>query len=469
MRSDAQHRSEPEGPALRHLTDTRRGDGRLMVLAVCGAVAVAFADSSIVVLALPALYSALGTSIVGVSWVITSYNLAVVVVACLLVSLMRRLDVAKLTTTGLALFCAGSVGCALSGSLLVLIVCRCAQGAGAAMLLAGTLALLSALCHSRARGVALWSTAGTVGAALAPALGGILTELFDWRAIFVFQAPIALAALVANSRSPVELEAGDGTRLRVASNLGLGLIFGALVGALFLAVLLVITVWGLSPIAGAAAVSALPAFALAAGRLRRELSLRAAGAAGALLLAGGLIALALLPAVSPALLAGALGLCGAGMGLAIPVLTDAAVGPDEQLVHAGTVTIGARHAGLVVGLLLVAPLLSHDLQRGAHDALLGGAKVLLSANAPIRQQVPIALDLRGAIDHAPRGTVPDLAAPFDKQGAAHDARLRRVRDSLVAAVTDAIARSFRTALALCAALAALVLVPIAIIRPRGPE
>jgi hypothetical protein len=337
------------------------------------------------------------------------------------------------------------------------------------MLLAGTLALLSALCHSRARGVALWSTAGTVGAALAPALGGILTELFDWRAIFVFQAPIALAALVANSRSPVELEAGDGTRLRVASNLGLGLIFGALVGALFLAVLLVITVWGLSPIAGAAAVSALPAFALAAGRLRRELSLRAAGAAGALLLAGGLIALALLPAVSPALLAGALGLCGAGMGLAIPVLTDAAVGPDEQLVHAGTVTIGARHAGLVVGLLLVAPLLSHDLQRGAHDALLGGAKVLLSANAPIRQQVPIALDLRGAIDHAPRGTVPDLAAPFDKQGAAHDARLRRVRDSLVAAVTDAIARSFRTALALCAALAALVLVPIAIIRPRGPE
>jgi predicted MFS family arabinose efflux permease len=439
-----------------------------MALAVCAAVAVAFADSSIVVLALPALYSAFGTSIVGVSWVITSYNLVVGVVAFLLVPVIRRLDAGKLSRAGLLLFCAGSVGCALSGTLPALIVCRCLQGAGAAMLLAGTLALLSALCRSRVRGVALWIAAGTFGAALGPALGGILTQLFNWRAIFVFQAPVALVALIAAFESHLQLESGRGGSVRVAANLGLGFIFGALVGALFLAVLLVITVWGLSPIAGAAAVSALPVLALAAGRLSGELSAWTAAAAGALLLAAGLIALALLPAISTAIVVAALALCGAGMGLAVPVLTRVTVEPDEGLVHAGTVTIGARHAGLVVALLLVAPLLSHDLQRGGHDALLGGAKVLLNADVPIRQQVPIALDLRSAVDHAPRGTVPDLAGPFDKHGAAHDERLRRVRDSLVGALKDAITRSFRPALTLCAVLAALALVAISSARRRRP-
>ncbi|HKS96967.1 MAG TPA: MFS transporter, partial [Terriglobia bacterium] len=82
-------------------------------------------------------------------------------------------------------------------SLPALIAFRCVQGVGAAMLLAGSVALLSALAGSTARGVAVWTAAGTFGAALGPALGGVLTQLFDWRAIFVFQAPVALIALVA--------------------------------------------------------------------------------------------------------------------------------------------------------------------------------------------------------------------------------------------------------------------------------
>ena len=75
-----------------------------MVVAI--AVAVAFADSSIVVLALPDLYGAFDTSIVGVSWVITSYNLVVAVCAFLLVPVVRRIDVGRLTRVGLLLFCA---------------------------------------------------------------------------------------------------------------------------------------------------------------------------------------------------------------------------------------------------------------------------------------------------------------------------------------------------------------------------
>src|SRR5205085_6189793 len=140
-----------------------------------------------------------------------------------------------------------------SGSIGVLIAFRCLQGAGAAMLLAGTLELLCALSGSRPRGLAIWIAAGTFGAAVGPALGGILTQLFDWRAIFVFQAPIALVGLIAAFESHAQdAEArptpGRGGGIHAAPNLALGLVFGALVGALFLAVLLVITGWGLSPI-----------------------------------------------------------------------------------------------------------------------------------------------------------------------------------------------------------------------------
>ena len=84
----------------------------------------------------------------------------------------------------------------------------------------------------------------------------------------------------------------------------------------------------------------------------------------------------------------------------------------------GTITIGARHAGLVLALALVAPLLSHDLTHAGHESLLGGTRVILDGNAPLRQKVPIALDLRTAIESAPNGVVPDLAEPFDRRGAA---------------------------------------------------
>lgn len=154
------------------------------------------------------------------------------------------------------------------------------------------------------------------------------------------------------------------------------------------------------------------------------------------------------------------------MGLAVPVLTHRAVRPDEGLVHDGTITIGARHVGLVLALVLVAPLLSADLTSGGRDALLGGTKVLLNANIPIRQEVSIALDLRKVLEHTPRGTVPDLSQPFNKQGAEHDAGLRAVRDSLEGALKDALTRSFRRALGLCALLAALALVPIGLARRR---
>jgi predicted MFS family arabinose efflux permease len=433
---------------------------RLLTAFVAAAVALAFADSSVVVLALPDVYRAFDTSIVGVSWVITSYNLVVCVVAFALVPVLRRVDVGLVSRIGLAVFFAASIGAAASWSLPALIVFRCLQGFGAALLLAGCLALLSALTGSAERGLAVWTAAGTLGAAVGPALGGVLTQLFSWRGIFVFQAPVALIAFVAAFESHLHPRAPGSERGGTAANMALALVFGALVGALFLAVLLVITVWGFPPAEGALVVSALPLAALGASRLAGRLTGRLAAGGGVGLLAAGLVALAVLPTASAAIVAAALAFCGAGLGLAVPVLTRTAVRPDEAVVRRGTVTIGARHAGLVVALALVAPLLSHDLKQAGHQAVLGGTRVVLDGDVPLRQKVPIALDLRDAIDAAPKGVVPDMAAPFDARGAAHDPKLAHVRDSLVGAIRGALTRGFRNAFLLSAIFALLALVPI---------
>ncbi len=146
---------------------------------MAASVAVAFADSSIVVLALPDLYGAFDTTIVGVSWVITSYNVVVAVVAFALATRARRLEPRRLARAGLLLFTLASVGCAAAWSLPALIAFRCVQGLGGALLLGASLSLLAGLTGSAERGAALWTSVALAGAALGPVLGGVLTQLFD--------------------------------------------------------------------------------------------------------------------------------------------------------------------------------------------------------------------------------------------------------------------------------------------------
>ncbi len=434
---------------------------------LAASVAVAFADSSIVVLALPDLYGAFDTTIVGVSWVITSYNAVVAVSVLALVRSPRWLGPRRAGLAGLGLFAVASAGCAASWSLAALIAFRCVQGLGAALLLAAALPLLAGLTGSRERGTSLWTTVAVLGAALGPVLGGVLTQLFDWRAIFAAQVPVAATAAVAAARGVGPLPAdAPGRRARgaAASDVALGLLFAALVGALFLAVLLVITVWGLEPITGALVVSSLPAATLAVRPLAQRLEARAAAAGGALLLAAGLGSLALLPRVSNPLVAISLAFCGAGIGLAVTTLTGISLDPRAGLVRSGALTVAARHAGLVLGLALVAPLLSGALDHAGERALLGGTKEILDANLPLRTKVPIALALRDELESAQKGEVPDLGRAFDKAGSGRN--VREARDSLVVTLESTLARGFRSSFAL-AALFALASVPVARLgRPR---
>jgi len=180
-------------------TPTARGEGaRVSIgsIALVVAVALAFADASIVVLALPEIYSELHTTIVGVSWVITAYALVVGVGALFLAPFARRANPRVLVVFGLALFAFASFSAGASHETAGLMVARCLQGAGAALMLGASLPVLTALQGSAAAGRRLWTGAGVIGAVIGPAIGGLLTQVFDWRAIFYLQAPVAALALV---------------------------------------------------------------------------------------------------------------------------------------------------------------------------------------------------------------------------------------------------------------------------------
>ena len=426
-------------------------------VALAVSVAVAFADSSIVVLALPELYVDFQTSIPGISWVVTAYNVAVVAASVALLPLLRRVRPAWLALAGLLVFLASSVVCAAADSLETLIGGRVAQGIGAALVLGASLPLFMAIGDRRERAIGIWIAAGTLGTAVGPALGGILTEAFDWRAIFAVQAPLAAAAIVAalhpaSRRLAPPVERG---RAPLGSALALVFTYAALVGALFLAVLLVVTVWDYGPLAGAGIVSALPLAALCARPLSARLSGIADIVGGSALLAAGLAALALLPASDPAYAVPALALAGVGLGLALPPLTRASLAREGDLTRSGTTSVGVRHLGLVMGLIAVAPLLASELDDAEETATLNATAVVLDAPLSLTTKVPITLDLYREFQRVPEGEIPDLAAPFEENGAADDENVAAARDSLLESVQAVLTRAFRSSFLLSALFAVL--------------
>jgi predicted MFS family arabinose efflux permease len=346
----------------------------MRVAAICLAVGLVLADSSVAVLALPAIYRELDVALGDLHWVLTAFNIALAVAAVPVASLVRR-GAGTTFVAGLVLFGLASLGCALAPGFGALVGLRAVQAIGGAAVVVAALALLPPLLASQRRAVAVWVAAGTVGAALGPAAGGVLTETISWRAVFAVQAPLALAALpfVLGLRGTA---AGSAPRSRVliGPNVALALVSAGLAAALFLVVLLLIEGWGLSPVEAAAVVTALPLAALATARFAgRVPDTRARSAAGATLVTGGLAALGLLPCaawgwtIAPQLLVGA------GLALAFSGLTEAAlVGRRPQAIH-GAVTVAARHGGIVLGLLLLTPLLVTDLDRQSVAAEEAGA------------------------------------------------------------------------------------------------
>ncbi len=410
--------------------------GRVTLLV---AVALVAADSAIVVLALPQLLIRFGETIPDTAWVVTSYNLAAAIAGAVVVVAAHRIHTRPVLIGGLALFSAATIGCAASTSLAMLIALRAAQGVGGALTLAGALAEL---------GAAWWAAAAAIGAAAGPALGGALTEIFNWRAIFVAQAPVAIGALFAAfGVASIPLSArGLG---RPSSNVALALISGALVGALFLAVVLLVVGHDLSPLRAAAVVTLLPVAALIVRRFFPQFPLEA----GVLVLAGGLGLLALAPG-SLAVVAVGLAACGAGLGVCLPPTTE----------EAGLTGVASRHAGVVLGLLLLAPILSNGVNHNADVAKTDGIVLVVKAPIPILDKIPLTIDLYRELRKAGHGRLPDFTSAFDKaRSRDNDAadNLTALQRALDDAQQDAIARAFKRPFAVAAILALIALVPLA--------
>ena len=159
---------------------------------------MAFIDSTVVNVALPALQATFRASVVDVQWVVEGYGLflaALILVGGSLGDLYGR---RKVFVTGIALFAAGSAWCGFARDIHELILARCAQGVGAALLVPGSLAIISASFEEKRRGAAIgtWSGATAMTMAIGPVLGGWLIEHASWRWAFFINLPIALAVIL---------------------------------------------------------------------------------------------------------------------------------------------------------------------------------------------------------------------------------------------------------------------------------
>jgi predicted MFS family arabinose efflux permease len=438
------------------------------------------ADASVVILALPAIYREYHAAVADVAWVVTAFNLALALAAVPAARLATRRPAGRVCAGGLVLFACASASCALAPSLPFLVGARAVQGIGGAAAVCAALELLPELASASAgarlgsdpkragerRAVHVWAAAGVAGAALGPAIGGLLTQLISWQSIFVAQVPLALIpAIVVFGRGTVVAGARPG-RPHIAANVALGLLSSGLAAVLFLLVLLLVEGWRMPPIAAALAVTAMPAAALMAGPFERRVAgPRTRAAAGTLLGAGGVAGLGLLPGAGWAWTLAPQLLVGAGLALSLGALTEAALaGRSPAAIHGGW-TIASRHAGVVLGLVLLTPVFVGDLDRQRERATQKGAELVLDARVDALTKIDLAQRIASDIRRNP-GRLPDINRSFAAVPASERERpqLRvlegRLNDQLDRAATSSFERSFLFA----AGLAGLALIPIALTR-----
>lgn len=159
---------------------------------------MAFIDGTVVNVALPALQSNLNANVTDVQWVIESYTLLLAALLLLGGSLGDRYGRTRVYSIGIVVFALASVWCGLAPNINQLIIARAAQGVGGALLVPGSLAIISATFAEKERGTAIgtWSGATAITTALGPLLGGWLIEHVSWRAVFFLNVPIAVAVIV---------------------------------------------------------------------------------------------------------------------------------------------------------------------------------------------------------------------------------------------------------------------------------
>jgi EmrB/QacA subfamily drug resistance transporter len=227
---------------------------------VCAATFMLLLDVSVVTVALPQLRQDLGATFADAQWVFDAYTVMLAGLVMAGAALADRLGRRTVFVAGLAVFTVASAVAAAAQQSLVLVLARGVQGSGGALLLATAVPLLGDAYPGRSRATALGIWGATIGAATAvgPLVGGVLTDAFGWRSIFLANVPVGLLAaplahrLIAESRG----------HPRAVDARGLVLLTGGLIAGVLAVVRGGAAGWGSAPVvlAGAVALVALVAF-----------------------------------------------------------------------------------------------------------------------------------------------------------------------------------------------------------------
>jgi EmrB/QacA subfamily drug resistance transporter len=205
--------------------------GRWVLVATTLASSMAFIDSTVVNVALPALQANLNATIVDVQWVIEAYSLLLSALLLVGGSLGDHYGRRRVFLIGVALFAVASTWCGFAADIYQLIVARAGQGLGAALLVPGSLAIISSSFseNERGRAIGTWSGFSAITTAVGPVIGGWLIEHLSWRAIFFINVPIALVIIFISLRCVPESLDKESKRLDWAGAILVTLGLGALV------------------------------------------------------------------------------------------------------------------------------------------------------------------------------------------------------------------------------------------------
>ncbi|MFP4094252.1 MAG: MFS transporter [Cyclobacteriaceae bacterium] len=174
-------------------------EGRWVLVATILASSMAFIDSTALNVILPSLQKQLQADATDLFWVLNAYLLMLASFILLAGALGDKLGRKKVFMFGIALFILASAACGLSNSLNWLIGFRSLQGLGGALMIPGSLSLLSAsfMKEEKGKAIGIWSAATTIVTVGGPVLGGTLASAGLWRMIFFINVPLGLAALLA--------------------------------------------------------------------------------------------------------------------------------------------------------------------------------------------------------------------------------------------------------------------------------
>ncbi|WP_129648947.1 MFS transporter [Peristeroidobacter agariperforans] len=158
---------------------------------------MAFIDTSVVNVALPAIQADLAAAVREAQWIVNAYMLMLGALLLVGGAAGDRFGRKRVFIIGVTVFAAASIACAWAPNAAALIAARAVQGVGGAMLVPGSLAIISAMFPEQERGRAIgtWAGASALTTALGPVLGGWLVDTWSWRIIFLINVPIALVAV----------------------------------------------------------------------------------------------------------------------------------------------------------------------------------------------------------------------------------------------------------------------------------